>query len=97
MDKTTIPLDEQETVISFAPSRVSKTAEVYTCMPDWINKIRKQSELRPDCVRIKQDLGNALFAEVDRSCIKLSPKRIMSEEQRIAAAERLLKGREKSV
>lgn len=91
MDKS-IPLEEQETIISFVPARVSKVAEIYTCMPDWLTKLRKQAEFRPDCVRIKQDLGDALFAEVDRSCIKVAPKRQLSEEQRAAAVERLRKG-----
>lgn len=94
MDKS-IQLEEQETVISFSPTRVSKTAEVYTCMPDWIKRIRGLAKSRPDCVRIERDLGDALFAEVDKSCIKLSPKRKMTEAQRVAASERLAKGREK--
>ena len=90
-----IPIDEQETVISFSPAQVSKSAEVYSCMPGMMKKLRKQAESRPDCVRIKKDDGDALFAEVDRSCIKISPKRTMSDEQRAAAAERLAKGRVK--
>lgn len=92
MDKL-IPLEEQETIITLQPSRVSKTAEIYTCIPDQLKKFRKLAESRPDCVRIKRDLGNALFVDVDRSCIKISPKRLMSEEQKQAAAERLEKAR----
>ena len=94
MDKS-IQLDEQETVISFSPTRISKAAEVYTCMPDWVKRLRTLAKSRPDCVRITQDLGDAVFAEVDKSCVKLSPKRKMTEAQRLAASERLAKGREK--
>ena len=87
------PFDEQETIISFSPPQISKTAEVYTCMPNMLNKLRKLSESRPDCVKIKRDLGDALFAEVDRACVKITPKRIVSDEQRRAAAERLAQRR----
>ena len=94
LDKS-IPYEEQETIISLFPSRVSKTAEVYTATPDWVNKIRKLAASRPDCVRITRDLGNSLFAEVDRSCVKITPKRQMTEEQRNETAIRLAKGRDK--
>lgn len=92
MNKRT-PYDEQETVITISAPQVSRKAEVYTCIPSMFKKIKKLAETRPDCVRIKQDLGDALFAEVDSSCIKISPKRRMSDEQRAAAAKRLEKAR----
>ena len=90
-----IPYDEQETIINIPASQVSKTAEVYTNVPSMLKKIRKQSKSRPDCVQIKRDLGDALFAEVDRSCIRITPKRIVSDEQRLASAKRLSDGRAK--
>ena len=92
MNKT-IPLDEQETVINFFPTQVNKKAEIYTCMPNVIKQLRNHSKNRPDSVQILKDEGDALFATIDRSCIKFTPKRKLSEEQRIAAAERLAKGR----
>lgn len=88
-----IPFDEQETIISFVPTRVSKAAEIYTCMPDMLKKLTNLAESRPDCVRIKQDLGDAAFFEVSKSCIRITPKRKLSDEQRVAASERLAKGR----
>ena len=87
--RNSIPFEEQETIISFGPPRVDKTAEIYTCMPNWANKIRKLAASRPDCVTIEKDSGDSLFAQVDSSCIRITPKRIMTEEQRLAAAERL--------
>ena len=48
---------------------------------------------RPDAVVITRDEGDAIFASVDPKCVKISPKRQMSEEQRLAAAERLAKVR----
>ena len=92
MDKS-IPLEEQETVINFFPAQVSKKAEIYTCMPNVMKQLRKHAKNRPDSVQITKDEGDALFATIDRSCIKFAPKRKLSDEQRLAAAERLAKGR----
>lgn len=89
-----IKYDEQETIINIPAVQVSRTAEVYTCVPSMFKKLKKLAESRPDCVRIKQDLGDALFADVDINCIKIVPKRILSEEQRRAASARLAKLRE---
>lgn len=88
-----IPFEEQETVIIVPSARISKTAEIYTCVPTMLTKLRKQAKERPDCVRIKQDMGDALFADVDSSCVRITPKRIMSEESRRASAEHLAKVR----
>ena len=90
-----IPYDEQETIINIPASQISKTAEIYTNIPSMLKKLRKQAESRPDCVRIKQDLGDALFADVDRSCVRIVPKRIVSDEKRASAAKRLAEGRAK--
>lgn len=89
------PYEEQETIINIPAPQISKTAEVYSCVPSMVNKLRKQAETRPDCVKITKDLGNACFADVDSSCIKIIPKRIISDEYRAAAAERLAKVRAK--
>ena len=87
------PLDEQETTISYAPSQVSKYAEVYTCIPTELKKLRKLAADKPDSFRLKQDFGNAAIFEVLRSCIRIAPKRQVSEEQRRLAVERLAKAR----
>lgn len=89
------PYDEQETIIVIPASHISKTADVYTCVPHMLKKLREQAKSRPDCVQIKQDLGDALFADVDSSCVRITPKRQVSDEQRAAAAVRLQKAREK--
>lgn len=88
-----VAMDEQETVIILQPARINKVADVYTCMPDQMEKLRDLSKSRPDCVQIKRDQGDAVFAEVERSCIKIIPKRLMTEEKRIAASERMKKVR----
>ena len=88
-----ITYDEQETVIIIPAVQVSRTAEVYTCVPTMLKKLRKQAKDRPDCVRIKQDDGESLFADVDSSCVRITPKKQISEEQRKASAERFRKMR----
>lgn len=84
-----IPLYEQETTINLYPAQVSRMAEFYTCTPDVMKRIRKYAHDRPDCVRITKDTGSELFAELDRSCIKIAPKRKLTDEQRQRATERL--------
>lgn len=88
-----IPLEEQETIICFSPAQVSKVAEIYSCMPNVIKSLRENARKRPDSVTILKDEGDAVFASVDRSCVKFAPKRKLTDEQRRAAAERLAKGR----
>ena len=91
------PIDEQETIINILPSQISKTAEVYTCIPSLAKRLRQLAKTRPESVRIISDDGTAVTAEVDRSCVKISPKRIVSDEQRKAAAERFAAARAKKV
>lgn len=90
-----IPMEEQETTINLFPSRVSKKALIYSCVPLTMKKIRGMAESRPDSARITEDHGDWLYAEVDASCVKIKPKRVMSEAQRQAAADRLAEGRKK--
>ena len=92
-----IPLDEQETIISMFPAQVTTKAEIYTCMPAMVNRMKKLAGSRPDAVRILKEDERSITAEVDRSCIKISPRRIVSEEQRRQAAERFAAAREKKV
>ena len=92
-----ITMDEQETTINIFPAQVSKKAEIYSCIPAMVKRLKKLAVNRPDAVRILQDDGISVTAEVDRSCIKISPKRIVSDEQRKAASERLAAARLKKV
>ena len=91
------PIDEQETTINIWPAQVSKKAEVYTCIPSMVKRLRTLASTRADAVRIISDDGYSVTAEVDRSCVKISPKRIISEEQRKVAADRFAAARAKKV
>ena len=91
--KTSFSLQDQETIIVVQPKQVADVADVYSNIPSMINKLKKLARERPDAVVITRDEGDAIFASVDPKCVKISPKRQMSEEQRLAAAERLAKAR----
>ena len=95
--ETKNPIDEQETVINILPAQISRNAEIYTCIPAMSKRLRKLAETRPDSVRIVHDNGTSVIAEVDRSCIKISPKRLVSEELRRAAADRFAAARARKV
>lgn len=65
----------------------------------WVTHIRKLAEKYPDkCIILKQpeENGGFIYARLPTSWLKVSPpkKVVMTEEQRIAAAERLRKARE---
>lgn len=95
--ETKNPIDEQETVINILPAQISRNAEIYTCIPAMAKRLRKLAEARPDSIRIILDDGISVTAEIDRSCVKISPKRLISEEQRQAAADRFAVARAKKV
>ena len=92
-----VQMDEQETIINIVPAQISKKAEVYSCIPAMVTRLKKLASTRPDAVRIVSEDSRSVTAEVDRSCIKISPKRIVPDEQRKAASERLAAARAKKV
>ena len=68
--------------------------------PKWINKILKLKESHPDAVDIRELPENnqgMILAHVPKSWFKLAPpaKRNMTDEQREAAAKRLVAARSK--
>jgi acetoin utilization deacetylase AcuC-like enzyme len=83
-------LEEQETTINVFPSVVSKKAEVYTCIPQMMKRLRKLAEDYPSEVAMNEH-GGYIDATVPSAWIKIAPKRksTMTEEQRQAAAERI--------
>lgn len=87
-------INEQETTINLYPAQVSREADVYTCIPDMMKRLRKYAHDRPDCVRITKDTGSEVFAVLDRACIRIAPKRKLTDEQRRKASERLALARE---
>lgn len=61
----------------------------------WIGRIKRLAEKNPECVILAEPKGNHgfIYARMPTSWLKVSPpkKVVMTEEQRIAAAERLRK------
>ena len=59
----------------------------------WINKIHKLKKSRPDEIEIvkePEDNDGCIYCKLPYHYLKLQPKREMSEENRRAAAERLM-------
>lgn len=69
-----ISFDEQETTINLVPKRISKVAEIYSCEPAFMNRIRKIARERPDEVTL-HDLGDQIFVELPRDWCRVTPKR----------------------
>ena len=83
-------LDEQETVINIVPTIVSKRAEVFSCIPTMMKKLRKLYKDHPEDVDLSEKDG-CVTATVPAAWIKIAPKRrcTLSDEQKRANAERL--------
>lgn len=91
--KIPVTLDEQETTINLYPKQVSDRAEVYSCIPSMMAKLRKLAENFPDDVAIEKEDEIGLFANVPQSWITIRKPRQMNytEEQKQAMRERLAK------
>ena len=97
MSSVSVSLDEMETTINLYPKQVQDYAEIYSCIPATMNKLRKLAASDPDCVRIEKEDEIGIFAQVPSSWISIRrPKQMnMSDEQRAAAAARLQAARAK--
>lgn len=87
MEKVSVPLIEQETDIIIDPT--TKRATVYSCIPTTIKQLYKLAK-QHDEVRIELDNKYGLMISVPQKWIKVRPpvKRILTDEQKAAAAER---------
>lgn len=90
-----ISLDEQETSFSLSP--VDKDMFVYSCVPGMIKKIYQYAEKYPDQCRIDNDDGYGVccYVPVDWLTFRPKKKRVMTDEQKAAARERLMNLRQK--
>ena len=86
-----LTLLEQETIITF--NREEREAEIYTFDPKMIRIFTKFSEEHPDlCQHVEP--ATELHAHVftlEKGLLTIRPKRMLSEEQREAARERVRK------
>ena len=79
---------EQETIITF--NEEEKTAGVYTHNKALIRKLEHLAHDRPDecCLEKVSHDGQAVDYIIPKSWVKITPTRILSEEQHTAMAER---------
>ena len=66
-----------------------KIAKISTAQDVWKRKIKLLAQEHPDEVKILSEDKYILIADVPKKYIKVRPPRFVSEEQRLAAAERL--------
>ena len=88
-----IPGIERETVITY--NEQEKAAVVYTCNPALKRKLDGLTIARPDECKLLRRFpdGIGVEYEVPKKWVKVSPPRIMSEEERVARAEQLRNAR----
>ena len=95
-ERVSVPFEEQETNITICP--IDKNiASVYTCVPNMIRRLYKYAVDYPEQVDVISDDGYGVMVEMPSSWVSVKPykKRIMTEEQKQAAAARLAASREK--
>ena len=92
--KVSIPLDEQEMHIYYSP--VSKQCEVYTTIPYMMKYLERMVEKNPEQCRLVKDDQYSYTVEVPFSSVKPRNPRVMTEEQKAAASERMKKLRERT-
>ena len=90
-------LDEQETTINVYPAQIQQQAEVYSCIPATMRKLRKLAAENPDEVLIEKDDGLGIFAQVPARWIQIrKPRRVqLTAEKKAEAASRLAAARAK--
>lgn len=86
-----IPREEQETVISFTAD--DKMAQVYTCDAVYIRKLDRLCEKAPEQYNVIQQDDYSKTYTMPKRLVSFRIPREMTEEQRVAAVERLAKAR----
>ena len=91
--KVSNPFDEQETIINIDPAQISDRCTVYTTIPTDLKRMWKLHEQNPDDVLIVHDDKWGSEFSIPRKWVVIRKPRQVSEEQRLAAAERFAKYR----
>lgn len=88
--KQSYSLEEQETTINMFPTGVSSKAEIFSCIPAMMNRLRKLAEEYPKEIALREDDG-CIFCTLPVDWIRVLPKRkcTLTDEQKKANAERL--------
>lgn len=86
---------EQETIILFNEEQKTATIETYNMKMK--NKLLQMAKDKPDQVTIKLDDGQRVKAIIPKKWIRVNSPKIMSEEQRKIASERMANIRNKQL
>ena len=84
---------ERETIINM--NDAEPTANIFTQQAPMMRKLLKLAEERPDDVKILKQTEEMLEVSVPKKYVKIRPPRFMSEEQKIAARDRMLAWQQK--
>lgn len=87
--------EEKETYIN--TTEADKTASIYSNSTHWIQRMKKLMEQYPDKVKLEYEDANGASFIFPKSWMKVRPPREVSEEQRLAAAERLKAWRDSNI
>jgi len=74
----------------------NKTVTLSLTSRKHMTKVKRAAEKHPEEVEVYENPDGSICAHVPLSYIKISPPRQVSEEQRLAAADRLRKSRAKN-
>lgn len=82
---------EKETIINY--NDAESVANIYSCNKNMIEKLLQLEKEYPDKVSITYRSDVSLNAEIPKEWIKISAPRKLTDKQRQAARERMLKNR----
>lgn len=85
----TIPVSEQETTINI--DRDSPTARIYTCDSTMMTKLDKRCKSNPKEYKMLKEVDGGKWYSCPKKLIRFGTPKVMTEEQKQAARERMLK------
>jgi hypothetical protein len=80
---------EQETIVNF--NAAEDTASVYTADPVYMRKLDKLCEREPASYKLVKQDKDGKWYEMPKRLVRFATTRIMTDEQKEAAAERMRK------
>lgn len=80
---------EQETIVNF--NAAEDTASVYTADPVYMRKLDKLCEREPVSYKLVKQDKDGKWYEMPKRLVRFATTRIMTEEQKEAASERMRK------
>ena len=88
--KISVPTDEQELHINFSPTQPDKMCEVYTTIPWAMKQLEKLVNKFPNECKLVKDDKYGYTAMIPFKLVKPRSPRVMTDEQKQAARDRML-------